>query len=879
VITNEEPAVDEPVKPTAIDAPLAATSLPPDDEEKLSADALALGVYVANLPADELAEYMSAIAGLVERELPPGQPAPVARLEIVEESPPLIEQEPPAASGATSAVYVEEVESPTPAAVEESTPRLQRDTTNCAVTPEDRLIGLIIKYRVSAADVPLAKEHLHDFDLQYVWQRWTRLGREVDQLDVEAIRARPDRWARFTVWLIDEAAAPEQHNPIDPIREIATLAEQIRGRIEEPPPTLAATDVVEILPPVPPSAPLEIVEEGPPSLNRPLIEIEQPPPEHPAPAAPAEIEAQASLPLDRASPADIEPRNLTAALDLAGAGFAVFLCDQHKKPRGKWRDISTTDPETIRLRFQRWPDSIVGIDLAKSGLIVVDADRHDPEHDGVDALARLESENEPFENHPIIRTPRNGFHHVFRQPPGIPLGNATGALPKGIDIRAAGGFVIACGSISTVFGEWVAADRSPSLIEAFLAGTIPVLPDWLATIIQTRTSNNVVPSKPREPKEGVPKEPEAAPRPASSPTSRQKKRAAVALQGNAAEIAATQPGNRNNRLNALSYRSGRMVAPGSITRQQVIDAFIPACKANGLVRDDGIDSVMRTIKSGLDAGMKKPLEDVAVRSSEKRQGRNPYEREVQRSEVMALFRLRFGPHASYEAVDDVLAKIDSDDKRLIGRELAFTFEENKRMGIEPLGRRRAKHPSTIRPFNATEAWIQAHLKEFKKSRNAVAHKDQRTKLAEARKAVEDLDDRSSAVLTFLQHSAGPQTIAQIAAGIRKSRAFADLTDNALRRTILRLVKPPSKLSERVVLIEGKNKTARKHSLWSCANEPGPLRQKPVRLPGTRRGFHCDKTASDFQGRIATENRPTSGNKALRHCDKPSDFRGQHLATP
>jgi len=49
-----------------------------------------------------------------------------------------------------------------------------------------------------------------------------------------------------------------------------------------------------------------------------------------------------------------------------------------------------------------------------------------------------------------------------------------------------------------------------------------------------------------------------------------------------------------------------------------------------------------------------------------------------------------------------------------------------------------------------------------------------------------------------------------------------------------------------------------------------LRQKPVRLPGTRRGFHCDKTASSFQGRIATENRPTSGNKAIGHCDKPSD---------
>jgi hypothetical protein len=251
------------------------------------------------------------------------------------------------------------------------------------------------------------------------------------------------------------------------------------------------------------------------------------------------------------------------------------------------------------------------------------------------------------------------------------------------------------------------------------------------------------------------------------------------------------------------------VALGSITRQQVIEAFTAACEANGLVRDDGIDAVMRTIKSGLDAGMKKPLEDIAARSSDKRQGRNPYEREVQRSEVMALFRLRFGPHASYEAVDDVLAKIDSDDKWVIGRSLEFTKVEYQRMGVKPLGRRRAKHPSTIRPFDATDDEIQAHLKEFKKSRNAAAHKEQRTKLAEAQKAVEDLDDRSSAILAFLQHSNGLRSTAEVVDGVRKSRAFAGLTKEAIHRTVLRLVKPPSKLGEMIILTEGKTKNGQK----------------------------------------------------------------------
>jgi hypothetical protein len=506
--------------------------------------------------------------------------------------------------------------------------------------------------------------------------------------------------------------------------------------------------------------------------------------------------------------AHINQPNLQVALDLAEVGIAIFPCGPNKKPRPgiKWRLMSTTSAETIRSWWHTWPDSIVGIDLAKTGLVVVDTDRHEPEKDGVAALAQLQVDNEPLPAHPIVRTRSNGEHHYFKQPPGETLGNAEGLLKgMGINVRGHGGYVIAGGSV-TDDGKWEVDPDAPDLIESFKADSIPELPAWLATTIRTRTtkvqpSDNVVLFEPREPKE-----PGAAPR---FPTSRQKKRAVVALERNADELAATQAGNRNNRLNVLSYRMGRFVALGSITRQHVIEAFTASCEANGLIQDDGIDSVMRTIKSGLDAGMKKPLEDIAPKSCEKRQGRNPYEREVQRSEVMALFRLRFGPHASYEAVDDVLAKIDSDDKRVIGRELGFTFEEYKRMGVEPLGRRRAKHPSTIMPFNATDDEIQAHLKECEKSRNSAAHKKQRAKLAEARKAVADFDDRSSAVLTFLQHRAGPQSIAQIAAGIRKSRAFAKLTDNALRRTILRLVKPPSKLAEMIVLTEGKTKNDRK----------------------------------------------------------------------
>jgi hypothetical protein len=83
------------------------------------------------------------------------------------------------------------------------------------------------------------------------------------------------------------------------------------------------------------------------------------------------------------------PHNCAVALLYAEAGIAVFPCSADKKPLVKWSTVSTTDEATIHGWFKRWPDSIVGIDCGKSGLIVIDCDRHDNGHDGVEAFAEL----------------------------------------------------------------------------------------------------------------------------------------------------------------------------------------------------------------------------------------------------------------------------------------------------------------------------------------------------------------------------------------------------------------------------------------------------------------------------------------------------------
>jgi hypothetical protein len=238
----------------------------------------------------------------------------------------------------------------------------------------------------------------------------------------------------------------------------------------------------------------------------------------------------------------------------------------------EWRRTSTTREQTIRFWWRSWPDSIPAIDLAKSGLIVVDADRgHRDGEDGVAALAALESANEPFENHPLVRTYSGGHHHVFKQPGGEPHGNAEGQLKGlGINVRGDGGYIIAPGSVisagsllwdgttSATDGEWVADDDAPDLIESFKADTIPEIPAWLVAIIKTPKVERASPSA-TEPQQEAPHTDDA----------RGRAFAKAALDGCYDELAALTDG-RNGTLNDVAFRRGRMVARGWLDELEVI---------------------------------------------------------------------------------------------------------------------------------------------------------------------------------------------------------------------------------------------------------------------------------------------------------------------
>jgi hypothetical protein len=244
----------------------------------------------------------------------------------------------------------------------------------------------------------------------------------------------------------------------------------------------------------------------------------------------------------------------------------------------------------------------------KAGLVAVDADRHDPNKDGVEALKRLETEHDVLPDRPITTTASNGEHHIFKQPAGEPLTNSRGALPEGFfDVRGVGGYIVAPGSITGADGDWRTDADAPELIESFKAGTIPTLPDWLAGIIRA--------PKVRTEPEAAPNGPEPRTDASHEVGARERAYAQKALDENCAELAGLREGGRNNALNGIGYRMGRMIAAGRIDRGTVESELWRACQANALLRDDGRRQVMATIKSGIEAGMKgPPLADLAERA-------------------------------------------------------------------------------------------------------------------------------------------------------------------------------------------------------------------------------------------------------------------------
>jgi hypothetical protein len=288
-----------------------------------------------------------------------------------------------------------------------------------------------------------------------------------------------------------------------------------------------------------------------------------------------------------------------AALEIASAGWPVFPCEHRLDLPGQKRckrpltrcglKDAVLDPIQIETWWRQWPNALIGVPTGPQiGAFVLDVDI-DPEKgvDGAEELTRLEAKNGTLTVE--SRTPRGGRHLLFRWDPARPITNSSGRLPLGIDVRGQGGYFIVAPS-KREDGAAYGWENPPGLFD-------PVeTPAWLWDPITARPEHK------------------AASRVfafgASSSGRRETAYARAALDGAAREVASAGAGQRNNTLNAIAYRLGRMIARGWLSRDEVEVRLLAAAHENGLVQDDGGFATQRTISSGLDAGMSNPHDEL-----------------------------------------------------------------------------------------------------------------------------------------------------------------------------------------------------------------------------------------------------------------------------
>jgi len=300
------------------------------------------------------------------------------------------------------------------------------------------------------------------------------------------------------------------------------------------------------------------------------------------------------------------PRLLAAALTAAGRGWHVFpLRPNDKRPAVRdWEARATLDPDRIRRCWSTGPYN-VGVACGPSALMVVDLDTAKPGDTpprqwalpgvecGEDVLAVLaERAGRPF---PFltysVHTGRGGRHLYFHAPTGAGLRNTAGArngIGWLVDSRAAGGYVVAAGSVVTIGpdGEVTPAGR-PAAYRVTHDSDVAALPGWLLDLyLQAAHRNDRLPSD----------------RPAADLLGRRPGYAAAALRGEVQRVLDARPGARNDTLCRAAFALGQLVAAGLLPGELVERALTAAAAAIGLPQRDSA----ATIRSGLTAGQRTP---------------------------------------------------------------------------------------------------------------------------------------------------------------------------------------------------------------------------------------------------------------------------------
>ncbi len=264
---------------------------------------------------------------------------------------------------------------------------------------------------------------------------------------------------------------------------------------------------------------------------------------------------------------------ISTALDYAAAGWPVFpLVPGGKRPATAHglKDAST-DVETIRRWWEQDPAANIGIALPPD-VLAVDVDVKDA--DGFASLAALTAEHGELPETRTVQTASGGWHLYFRKPAGVRVKNRAGLRP-GVDVRAAGGYLVAPGS--TINGKAYQLLNDCELAEC---------PPWL---LQVLTEEKHPPASPV-----------AAPLPLQRPP--HDAYAQRAMERATSDVLAAGEGSRNHTLNAAAYGVARLAGAGRLDWHHAAAVLERAALAAGLAPAE----VRQTLESARAAGLASP---------------------------------------------------------------------------------------------------------------------------------------------------------------------------------------------------------------------------------------------------------------------------------
>ncbi len=273
----------------------------------------------------------------------------------------------------------------------------------------------------------------------------------------------------------------------------------------------------------------------------------------------------------------------------AEMSYSIFPAGHDKRPYGgcRWSTEAVNCAEDVVDLWAEFSGPCIGL-VPPRGVAALDLDVKGGLN-GLTALNALAPEGEELDpmthSGPWASTPSGGYHVLFRLPDDLRVGNRTGRLPSGVDVRADGRGYILVEPSSTPAGRysWICPLCSPA--------DLPILPEWIADLLRP------------EPRSKLRPEPSLPPRNEAPQSEGAGSYIEGAIRSAAENVRGACEGERNQTLNSESYSLGQLEHAG-LVRSTAESGLVAAAMAAGL----GEHEARKTFASGWRAGTAVPRE-------------------------------------------------------------------------------------------------------------------------------------------------------------------------------------------------------------------------------------------------------------------------------